>query len=40
MKKKPLKPPIKKEVKNPPKKREQKTTLKIKKTEEHKAQQI
>lgn len=37
MKKKPLKSQIKKEVKNPTKKGEQKTTLKIEKTKKHKA---
>ena len=36
MKKKPLKPPSKKEVENPSPQKEQKTTLKIKKAEEHK----
>lgn len=38
MKKKSLKTPIKKEIENPPQKREQKTTLKIEKAEEHKVQ--
>lgn len=40
MKKQPFKPPIKEEVKNPTKKGNQKTTLKIKKAEEHKTQRI
>lgn len=40
MKKQPFKPPIKEKVKNPTKKGDPKTTLKIKKAEEHKTQQI